>query len=67
MNDELTLLNPDGERAARVLSRCRHVLERRARPRVSMGVIVERAVVSGFALVYVGAMLGIILSLPAMR
>jgi hypothetical protein len=55
---ELTMMEPEPERAARVLARCHQRLERRK----SRTEKIERAVVAGFSLVYLAAAVNIVLS-----
>lgn len=65
MSFDLQLLAPDPARCARVLTRARRTLERRSKPRgVPVGVLVERLVLGGVALVHLLAAVQIALSIP---
>lgn len=65
MSFDLQLLTPDPARSARVVMRARQTLERRSKPRgIPLGVLVERVLVGGVALVYLVAVFQIAISIP---
>jgi hypothetical protein len=65
MTHDLRVLIPDRERSARVAAHCRQVLTSRAALRpVPAGVLAERVIVGGLALIYLAAIVGIAISIP---
>lgn len=65
MTRELPVLKPDPDRAARVMTRCRERLERRAEtPARPVALLIERVIVGGLALIYLSAMIGVVASIP---
>ena len=65
MTHDLRVLTPDPERSARVAACCRQRLTRRAgRRRVPAGVLAERVIVAGVALIYLAAIVSIAISIP---